>query len=76
MDKNYDHYKMLNVAQINTHENQKSGHEYISGMVLLVKIKTASRTHEDRCHSNIMNPQKSNISSQSVIPDLQNLLGS
>ena len=25
----------------------KSGHEYISGMVLLVKIKTASRTHED-----------------------------
>ena len=47
MDKNYDHYKMLNVAQINTHENQKRGHEYISGMVLLVKIKTASRTHED-----------------------------
>ena len=43
MDKNYYYYKILNVAQINTHENQKSGHEYISGMILLLKIKTASR---------------------------------
>ena len=47
MDKNYDHYKMLNVAQILAHENQLSGHEYISGMILFMKIKTASRTHEE-----------------------------
>ena len=38
---------MLNVVQINTHETQICGHEYISGMILLVKIKTASRIHED-----------------------------
>ena len=47
MDKNYDHYKMLNVAQIIAHENHLSGHEYISGMILFVTIKTASRTHEE-----------------------------
>ena len=29
MDKNYAHYKMLSVAQINAHENQNSGYEYI-----------------------------------------------
>ena len=46
MDKNYNHYKMLNVVQINAHKNQNSGHEYISGMILLVKIKSASRTQK------------------------------
>ena len=61
MDKNYDHYKMLNVAQIIAHENHLSGHEYISGMILLVTIKTASRTHKNDGHKNIMNPLKSNI---------------
>ena len=47
MDKDCAHYKMLSVAQISAHENQNSGHEYISGMILLVKIITASRTHEN-----------------------------
>ena len=47
MDKDYAHYKMVSVAQSNARENQNSGHECITKMILLVKIITASRTHEN-----------------------------
>ena len=34
------------VGKIKVYENQNSGHEYISRMIFLVKIITASRTRE------------------------------
>ena len=37
MDNDCAHYKTLNSAQINSHENQNSGYEYLSVMILLMK---------------------------------------